>query len=101
MKIPTTQAPVTTTTATEKSKGDIPIIAGSAAPTWSNDPENWGIQKSLDEDPATIYHSKSRTNGWAKYYIPTSTVNTVEVLNRADCCGESKKIPDTLFTFST
>ena len=69
-------------------QGDqIPIVAAKGSETWSDDPEKWGVQNSLDEDPASIFHSKSDKNGWAKYFIPTSNVKTVKVLNRKDCCG--------------
>ena len=65
----------------------VPIVTGFGSQCYANDGSRWGIERSLDKDAATIFHSSAAKNGWAIYYIPPSHVTQVRILNRADCCG--------------
>ena len=67
---------------------EVAIVAAAGSQCYANNGDSWGIGRSLDEDARTIFHSQTNRNGWAKYYIPPSTVTEVRILNRADCCGK-------------
>ena len=65
----------------------VPIVTGFGSQCYANDGNKWGIERSLDKDAATIFHSSAAKNGWAIYYFPPARVTQVRILNRADCCG--------------
>ena len=56
---------------------EIKVTGGTCATAFN---DHMSLQKSWDNNPSTLFHSKSSTDGWAKYDIPESIVKPQRLL---------------------